>query len=185
MNKQLNVVWLFVDGVRRYHSPPDYIQKGDDRSRLLFMDEFSKQSIELTNVVTSAPSTFQSLSAMLTGLDSYIVNRSFADFVYDENIYRSLTSDLRKKGYSSYSFLMHSMMREFMSNFFQMIDRKYWPKGFTHSRYWNNNDINLALENFLNMGFKKPSFIFVDYNCRKDQNTSDKVKWAYNRFIEF
>ena len=69
INKNFNIVWLFVDGVRRYHSPSDYIKKGDDRSRLLFMDEFSKQSIELTNVVTSAPSTFQSLSAMLTGLD--------------------------------------------------------------------------------------------------------------------
>ena len=63
------VVWLFIDGVRRYYSE-------DDRSKLKFMDEFAKEAIEFINVVTSAPSTFMSLSAMVSGMPSYFINRN-------------------------------------------------------------------------------------------------------------
>ena len=42
-----NIVWLFIDGVRRYHSKQEQIDSGDDRSRLEFMDEFAKKSVEL------------------------------------------------------------------------------------------------------------------------------------------
>jgi hypothetical protein len=183
-NNNYNIVWLFIDGVRRYHSKQEQIDSGDDRSRLQFMDEFAKKSVEIKNVVTSAPSTFQSLSAMLTGLDSYIVNRNFADFIFEKNVYKSLTTDLENSGYSMYSFLMHPSMREVMSNFYKMIDRKYWPNNFSHSDWWDNSDINLAVNKFLKIGFNEPAFIFVDYNCRKDSETSNKVKIAFNKFEE-
>ena len=35
----MNIVWIFVDSVRRYHSK-------DDRSRLEIMDKFASNSIE-------------------------------------------------------------------------------------------------------------------------------------------
>ena len=41
-----NVLWIFIDGVRRYHSSAEAIAAGDDRSRLDIMDEFSKESVE-------------------------------------------------------------------------------------------------------------------------------------------
>ena len=71
-----NVVWLFIDSVRRYYTD-------DDRSRFKFMDEFAKESVEFKNVVTSAPSTFMSVSAMMSGMPSYYINRNFDDFIFD------------------------------------------------------------------------------------------------------
>ena len=62
--KPYNVVWTIVDSVRKYHSD-------DDRSRLDIMDEFAREAVEFKNVVTSAPSTVMSISAMMTSLPSY------------------------------------------------------------------------------------------------------------------
>lgn len=176
MTNQYNVLWIFVDGVRRYHST------GDDRSRLDIMDEFAESSVEFLNVVTSAPSTFQSLSAMASGMNSYFINRNFDDFIFDNNQIPSVTQKLRDHGLTNYSFLMHKETRIVLSKVFPMIERKYWPKGFTHQRYWTNDDILLAVDNTLEIGVKKPSFFFVDFNCRKDPDTSDKVKQCITKF---
>ena len=74
--------------------------------------------------------------------------------------------------------------REFNLNVFTNINRKYWPKGFSHTQYWNNSDINKVIDSMLSYDLKKPSFFFINYNCRKDPLTGDKVKWAINRFRE-
>jgi hypothetical protein len=174
----LNVVWLFVDGVRRYHSD-------DDRSRLDFMDEFSKDAVEFKNVVTSAPSTFMSLSAMMSGMPSYFINRNFDDFRFDKERIPSLTSDLESNGYNVHSFLMHPSTRETMINIYPMVAKKYWPKDLSHRKWWSNDDINRIVGKTLEMGVEnKPSFFFVDFNCRKDFKTSEKVKWADKKFKE-
>ncbi|MCK4330049.1 hypothetical protein KAX02_09430 [candidate division WOR-3 bacterium] len=173
-----NLLWIFIDSVRRYHSI------GDDRSRLNIMDEFGKDSIEFLNVVTNAPSTFQSLSAMASGVNSYFTNRNFTDFIFDNETFPSITYKLRRVCYYCYSFLMLKDTRESMINIFPMIERKYWPKGFTHRKSWSNSDINKAIDKTLFIGVERPSFFFVDYNCRKDPQTSNKVKWAFNRFKE-
>lgn len=170
-----NVVWLFIDSVRRYYSE-------DDRSKLKFMDEFAKESVEFKNVVTSAPSTFMSLSAMQSGMPSYFINRNFDDFKFDKDRIKNLTSDLKKAGINNYSFIMHPSTRENMINVFPMISRKYWPKGLTHKHCWSNDDINRAVDKTLEMGVDKPAFFFVDFNCRHDFETSDKVKWAHEKF---
>ena len=94
-----NILWLFVDGVRRYYSE-------DDRSKLKFMDEFAKDAVELRNVVTSAPSTFMSLSAMVTGMPSYFINRNFDDFKFDKESIDNLTSNLKVEGFNLYSFII-------------------------------------------------------------------------------
>ena len=62
----MNLVWIFIDSVRRYYAD-------DDRSRLEIMDKFSESSIEFTEVVTSAPSTVMSISAMMTGCHAYLL----------------------------------------------------------------------------------------------------------------
>ena len=172
----MNIVWLFIDSVRTYHSD-------DDRSRLDFMDEFAKDAVEFQNVVTSAPSTFMSLSAMMSGMPSYFVNRNFDDFRFDKQRIPSLTSDLEEHGYNVYSFLMHPSTRETMINIFPMVPRRYWPKDLTHRNWWSNDDINRLVDKTLDMGVEdKPSFFFVDFNCRHDFQTSDKVKWANEKF---
>ncbi|MCK4752341.1 MAG: DUF4976 domain-containing protein, partial [Planctomycetes bacterium] len=177
-----NVLWIFIDGVRRYHSSAEAIAAGDDRSRLDIMDEFSKESVEFLNTLTSAPSTFQSLSAMVSGMHSYYINRNFDDFIFDKENFPSITSVLSKIGFHRHCFLMHKDTREVLANVFPMIDRKYWPKGFSHQKWWSNDDINKAVGNVLTIGVEKPCFFLVDYNCRKDPQTSDKVKWAIERF---
>ena len=176
--KKYNIVWLFIDGVRRYYSD-------DDRTRLKFMDEFSQESIEFKNVVTSAPSTFMSLSAMMSGMPSYFINRNFNDFRFDKERIPSLTTDLIKNGYNNYSFLMHPQTRETMINIFPMIPRKYWAKGLTHRNWWSNDDIFNTVEKTLNMGVEQPGCFFVDYNCRHDFGISDKVKKTYKMFNDY
>ena len=71
-----NVLFIFVDSVRTYYSD-------DDRGRLKIMDEFSKDSVECINVVTSAPSTFMSISAMMSGMPAYFLNRNYNDFIFN------------------------------------------------------------------------------------------------------
>ena len=174
----MNIVWLFVDGVRTYYSE-------DDRSRLEFMDEFAKEAVEFKNVVTSAPSTFMSLSAMMSGMPSYFVNRNFDDFRFDRERIPSLTTDLESNGYNVHSFLMHPVTRETMINIFPMVPKQYWPKHLSHRDWWSNDDINKLVDSTLAKGVEdKPSFFFVGFNCRKDFETSEKVKWADKRFKE-
>lgn len=174
MNKY-NVLCIFVDSVRRYHST------GDDRSRLDIMDEFGKESVEFLNVVTSAPSTYMAIGAMMSGMHSYYINRNFADFMYDEVAFPSLPSILRDNGYHNYNYWMSRESRETMRNILPIIGHKYWPSGFKHRHWWSNSQINLLVDKSLSMGVENPAFFFVDYNCRRDRQTSDKVKWAIEK----
>lgn len=174
MNKY-NIVWAIVDSVRKYHS-------NDDRSRLQFMDEFSKQSIEFSNVVTSAPSTVMSISAMMTSFPSYYIGRNYSDFRFDSNFFTTLSSILNNNNYETRALIMHKEIREKL-RVFDLIDKKYWPKNFSHRNWWNNSMIYQLLENSLvidNKKYEKPIFWFLDFNCRKDNKTSNIVKNSFN-----
>ena len=179
-----NLIWIFVDGVRRYASSPEALKKGDDRGRLSAMDDFAAESVEFSNVVTSAPSTFQSLSAMATGMHSYHVNRNFADFIFDRSAFPSIGQTLREVGYHDYAFLMHKSSREILQSLFPMIPRRFWPKGLSHRQWWGNRDIFRAVKKTLTMGAVKPAFFFVDYNCRRDPDTSAIVNSTIGLFRE-
>jgi hypothetical protein len=181
---QYNLIWIFVDGVRRYPSSPEAIEKGDDRGRLRVMDDFAKESVEFLNVVTSAPSTFQSLSAMASGMHSYHINRNFDDFVFDKSAFPSIGQTLCENGYHDYAFLMHPSTREVLQGLFPMIPRRYWPKGLSHAQWWSNREIFRAVEKTLSMGVENPAFFFVDYNCRRDPETTTIVSRTIERFRE-
>ncbi len=56
----LNVIWILVDSVRNYKSG------GDDRDKLDIMEKIGPQCIDFETVVTSAPSSLMSFSAMMT-----------------------------------------------------------------------------------------------------------------------
>tara|TARA_Y100001968_G_scaffold315855_1_gene342954 strand:- start:7395 stop:8957 length:1563 start_codon:yes stop_codon:yes gene_type:complete len=175
----MNIVWIFIDSVRRYYSE-------DDRSRLPFMDEFAKSSISLNEVVTSAPSTVMSISAMMTGRHSFILGANYNDFRHDRKAFPTLTSILKENGWDCYAALMHPEIREKLTCL-NMYPRKKWPKGFSHAKWWTNQEIYNFLEKILpktknNLPNKK--FWFVDYNCRKDPNISDLVEKTFKLFYK-
>ena len=85
----MNIVWIFIDSVRRYYSD-------DDRSRLKVMDKFRKSAIEFKEVVTSAPSTVMSISAMMTGCHSFLLGTNYNDFRFDRKAFPTLSSLLKK-----------------------------------------------------------------------------------------
>ena len=129
----MNIVWIFVDSVRRYYSD-------DDRSRLEIMDKFSKKSIEFTEVVTSAPSTVMSISAMMTGCHSFILGSNYNDFRFDRESFPTITSILQDLGWDCNAVLMHPDIREKLTGL-NMFPRRKWPAGFSHGRWWSNSDI--------------------------------------------
>jgi|APSaa5957512535_1039671.scaffolds.fasta_scaffold07269_2 hypothetical protein len=169
--KKYNIVWTIVDSVRHYHSD-------DDRSRLDIMDEFAKEGLEFRNIVTSAPSTVMSISAMMTGLPSYYLGRNYSDFRFDNDYFSTLSSIVNKNGWTTRALIMHKDIREKL-RVFDMLPRKYWPKGYSHKDWWDNSKINQLLHNTIKKDGSKlphPCFWFLDFNCRKDPNTSDIVK---------
>jgi len=176
MNKY-NVVWIYVDSVRNYHT------EGDDRSRLEMMDDFSEESCEFLHAVTSAPSTWMSVTAMLTGLPSVYIAKNFNDFYFDNSYFDSVVKILKRQGYDC-NFILHSRRsRELFQNFCPIIDRKFWPDGLKH-RYkkWPNKVLNMVLKNYLDTKPQEPFFMFMGYNCRLDFTTSDVVDHAMKLF---
>ena len=95
-----------VDSVRRHHTT------GDDRSRLDFMDEFSKSAVEFKNCVTSAPSTLMSLSASLTGIPAYFLAQNYRDFQFNTDFFFTFNKLLKKNGYNTdRAVIMHPEVR--------------------------------------------------------------------------
>jgi hypothetical protein len=173
--KSYNIVWAVVDSVRRY--PTD----GDDRSRLDFMDTFAKEAVEFKNVVTSAPSTVMSISAMMTSLPSYYLGRNYNDFRFDNEYIQTLSTLLKSEGYCSRALIMHREIREKL-RVFDLLPRKYWPKGYSHKDWWNNAKILRLLKNTLRIdgqNLPQPCFWFLDFNCRKDSKTSEIVSESF------
>jgi hypothetical protein len=172
--KKHNVIWIMIDSVRRYHTV------GDDRSRLNFMDEFAKDGVEFLNCVTSAPSTLMSVSATLTSLPAYHLGRNYKDFQFDKEYFTTLLSVLRNNGYETERcFVMHPEVREKLKQF-DLVPKSLWKKGSSYRDFFCNDDINEIVHSVLNfeknIQKEKPSFWFIDYNCRKDDNISDIVK---------
>ena len=176
----MNIVWIFIDSVRRYYS-------SDDRSRLEIMDKFKQKSIEFTEVVTSAPSTVMSISAMMTGQHSFILGANYNDFRFDRKLYPSLTSILNQEGWQCYAALMHPDIREKLTCL-NIYPRHKWPRKFSHGNWWTNNDIlkfiKYALRNESNGLKPENKFWFIDYNCREDPKISNKVENTINLFYE-
>jgi hypothetical protein len=134
-----NIVWIVVDSVRNYHS-------FDDRSRLEIMDKFSNEGVEFKNVVTSAPSTVMSISAMMTSIPAYFIGRNYNDFRFDNKFFFSLSSILKSHGWTSRALLMHPDIREKLT-VFDLIEKKFWPKNFSHKNWWDNQKIFSLLKN--------------------------------------
>ena len=177
----MNIVWIFIDSVRRYYSD-------DDRSRLKFMDKFKKTSIEFKEVVTSAPSTVMSISAMMTGCHSFLLGTNYNDFRFDREAFPTLSSLLKKDNWECNSVLMHPDIREKLTCL-DIYPREKWPRNFSHGKWWSNSDVLNFLKSVLPKEEynKKPNkkFWFIDYNCRKDPYISSKVEETFDLFYEY
>jgi hypothetical protein len=176
-----NIVWLLVDGVRRYPTDQDY------RGKLPMMERFGEHSIEFLNVVTSAPSTIMSISAMMTGLPSYFLARNYDDFRFDNHYFVCLNDILKRRGYVSYAFLRGQETREKFRSLVDPVPRKYWAPHLRHGYKWANQDLNLVLSRVLEAGIPHPAFLFFHYNPhtpRIDPETSDTVEAALCMMIE-
>ena len=177
--RDLNVIWFMVDSVRNYRTGED------DRDKLDIMDKVAAEAVEFTTVVTSAPSSVMSMSAMMTSCPAYYIGRDYESFKFDASAFPSLPQILKADGHEIYSIIFFREGREKLKNLFDQAGREYWPTGLKHARnYWSNDDVNQVLFNLLEGGLTEPFFLYVDYNCRLDPNTSDKVELAINRLKE-
>ena len=65
-----------------------------------------------------------------------------------------------------------------------LLDKKFWPKGFSHKDDWSNKDIfdilQYSLKKQSNEKSDKPYFWFLDFNCRQDPETSNIVEDSIN-----
>ena len=183
MLKNNNFVWIMIDSVRRHKTV------GDDRSRLEYMDVFSKSAVEFKNCVTSAPSTLMSLSASLTGIPSYFLAQNYRDFQFNTDFFFTFNKLLKKNGYNTdRAVIMHPEVRLKLKQF-DPLPKKYWPKKYKHIDWFNNKMIFKTLKNSLKIlneeDVKNPSFWFVDYNCRNDKNISNIVGDTIKLFEDY
>lgn len=167
-----NIIWIIVDSVRNYACPADRI---DDRGRIKLMDELAKDWIDFRNVVTSAPSTVMSISAMFTSTPSYYLGSNFNDFKLDESKLPTIGSILKRHGYHTYFNTLLPNEREAWGGILDHIPKKYWAKNLTHRDEWSNEKITETIRNLAKAGLKEPFFLFVHYNVRGDENISENV----------
>ena len=180
MRDRPHFIWIMVDSVRRYHTT------GDDRSRLSYMDDFSEQSVEFLNCMTSAPSTLMSLSASLTGLPAYFLAQNYKDFQFNTDYFETFNSVLKEEGYeTNRAVIMHPEVRIKLKQF-DILPKRFWPSGYSHIHWFNNQMVlemvKSALDNPEIINSRKPNFWFIDFNCRNDNNISERVRQTVELF---
>lgn len=167
-----NIIWIIVDSVRNYACPADRI---DDRGRISLMDELADDWIDFRNVVTSAPSTVMSVSAMFTSTPSYYLGANFADFKLDEAKRPTIGSILSEHGYSTYFSTLLANEREAWASILDHLPKKVWAKGLSHRIEWSNEKITETVQNLVKHGLKEPFFFYLHYNVRGDESISENV----------
>jgi hypothetical protein len=169
-----NVVWFIVDSVRNYHTDVD------DRGRINIMDELANNMIEFETAITSAPSTVMSESSMFTGVPSIFHSRTYYDFDYGTSKILSVQRILKNLDYNIYNIVFFPEGRQFLKPLIGNLCEEFWPKDAKPNEFWNNDTVNDILKRLVNNGLKEPFFLFVNYNCRWDPKTSDKVNQGYS-----
>ncbi len=172
-----NIVFFVVDSARSYSTGGL-----DDRDKLEIMESFANESVFFSNVISSAPSSIMSASAMLTSLPAYYIARNYNDFKYDDKIFTSLPRLLEAEGYEIKSVMNARETREKFDSLLPHVRKKYWVNGLQHDQIrWSNEKVTEVLENFLaGRTSTKPLFLWVWYNIRLDPTTSQEVERGIN-----
>ena len=170
MNKH-NIFWILIDSARNYQSDED------DRGLPQSVVDFAKKNIHYKNVVTSAPSTIQSISSMMTSTPSYLLSRSYDNYRGNDKSLIYLPHLLKNNGFDIFGAIYFKHGREVMSHVFDLIDPKHFPKSLNHGKdIWNNKDVYRLFEKFsANHNWIKPTMTYLHYNVRVDSNISNII----------
>ncbi len=168
-----NIIWIIVDSVRNYTCPAERV---DDRGRVELMNDLADSWIDFRTVVTSAPSTVMSISAMLTSCPSYYLGANFMGMRLKNCGQPNIATILAPFGYRTYAITLGPYERETWDGVLDVIPRRLWPRDARHRHEWNNHIVNRALENLVEDGVKLPFFLLLHYNCRGDEHISERVE---------
>ena len=170
-NRSHNVIWILIDSVRAKKTG------GDDRDRLDIMDCLGNDFTEFKNVMTSAPSTIMSLSAMMTGLPSIYLSKTYNDFSMDYDYFRTIPQIIRENGFIEHGAIYYREGRELLHSLFTPFEKKIWPKRLRHSNLiWSNKIMKNILKNYLSLSPEKQFFLYLHFNCRADKDTTFEVE---------
>ncbi|GJM33469.1 MAG: hypothetical protein DHS20C18_24700 [Saprospiraceae bacterium] len=170
--KKLNIFWLLIDSARNFETDED--KRGLPKSVV----NFAESATYFKNVVTSAPSTIQSISSMMTSAPSYLLSRSYNNYRGISDSFDYFPHMLKKNGYQIYGAIYFKHGRETMSDVFGMMDNKFYPKDLSHRKeVWTNNDIyNLFNQVLEKNDWEKPTMCYLHYNVRVDVNISEVIQ---------
>jgi hypothetical protein len=174
--KNPHLFWILIDSARNY--PTDQDMRGLPQAVV----DFGKEGLYFKNVITSAPSTIQSISSMMTSSPSYLLSRSYNNFRGKFSAFDYFPEMLRANGYETIGAIYFKHGREVMSDMFGLLKKKFYPKGLSHSKeVWSNDDIYQLFKCVLEkQDWSKPTMTYLHFNVRVDDNVSDIV----NQVIE-
>lgn len=162
-----NVILIITDGIRNYHSD-------DIQSKLAYMDEFGKYSVEFENVICTAPSSAMSLSAMFTSIPAYYLNKTFSEFTYKNKEIPSLNNILEKDGYRFYGISCTDSGRFVFREIINPVPKKYW-NGLDKKADWNDEEM-LKIVEMLIPDLKNPFVLTLHYHYTSIKKMSETVK---------
>lgn len=172
-----NVIWIIVDSVRNYHT------NADDRGRIDIMDELAKKGVEFSTAVTSAPSTVMSTSAMMTSVPAIYQSLIYEGFNSKTRSLNTLQSILSENGYNVKNTIFFPEGRSYLAPMIGDICDKH-STHLNPDEFWSNDNINEILEGLLEEGLEDPFFLYLNYNCRHDPETSQKVEHGLSMLKE-
>jgi len=103
-------------------------------------------------------------------------SRTYNDFDFNRCDIKSLPLMLQNEGYHLYNIIFFPEGRNFLGPMMGNICKEYWTKEAKPNEFWSNDIVNDILSNVLEKGVEEPFFLFLNYNCRHDPQTYDKVK---------
>lgn len=170
--KKPHVFWILIDSARNF--PTDEDTRGLPQSVV----DFAKSSLHFENVITSAPSTIQSISSMMTSSPSYLLSRSYNNYRGKLDCFDYFPSILKANGYQVFGAIYFKHGREVMSDVFGLIENKYFPKEVKHrNEVWTNQDVFKLFCNIVDKyQWDKPTMCYLHYNVRVDTNVSGIVE---------
>ena len=180
------IFFVLVDSVRNYRSDDG---KGDERDRLRMMDEFAKESFEFQTVVTNAPSTVMSVSAIMSSTPSNLLARTYEGFEFNSEQFSPITTELQRNGFKINSLIFHKEVREKLVGMMPHISLKHLPPGTRHgTKSLTNEQVYEAFFNrFLesdDYDSSAKSFNYIHFNCRGDWATNETITKTIRKIKE-
>ena len=157
-----HLFWLLIDSARNYQTD------GDMRGLPQAVIDFGKEGLYFKNVITSAPSTIQSISSMMTSSPSYLLSRSYNNYRGKFESFDYFPELLRNNGYDTIGAIYFKHGREVMSDMFGHLKKQFYPPGLTHRKeVWTNMDVyNLFKRTLEKHDWSKPTMTYLHFNVR-------------------